>query len=528
MSSIQEIKNAPIEEKIKMLSAHDKEYLKGYMDHALFAYKRIENLAIIRSRSKRTDSRASFEDRFLGIDIGTSSVKVLAFAGDRRYKAREYYPKTSPFEHDPQMVAITVHRALDQLFEESGLDPATIAGIGMCGHGPSLLFVDKSGQPLTPIVTWQDRRAIKEASELRDSWPGFAKDGTCMEAKLLWFWRNHPGLFVPGISALDPKSYVAFLLCGKRTIDLSTASTIHYYNRVHNKWDGGATGIPLEVMPEVFKSWQAIGTTHTEFSRTCGLPDNIPVYPGGIDAFCESVGAGGFREGVVVEGSGTSTCISLPVPVDMSSSLHVLPDSSIRIEAISSGGACYKWFQECFADSDMFALTESIQADRPACLLFLPYLAGERSPIWDEKARGAFVGIDLQTRADTMLQAMYQGVGFAIRQTLESMGQGIRCVRAVGGANRNDKWLQIKANISGIRYERMIELDASAFGAALIAAIGSGIYKKSDFDTFIQPQTVFEPELKAKPEYDSLFSSYKALYGKLRETFEEMYVCAHS
>jgi xylulokinase len=161
-------------------------------------------------------------------------------------------------------------------------------------------------------------------------------------------------------------------------------------------------------------------------------------------------------------------------------------------------------------------------------LLFLPYLAGERSPIWDEKARGVFVGIDLQTRADTMLQAMYQGVGFAIRQTLESMGQGIRCVRAVGGANRNDKWLQIKANISGIRYERMIELDASAFGAALIAAIGSGIYKKSDFDTFIQPQTVFEPELKAKPEYDSLFSSYKALYGKLRETFEEMYVCTHS
>ena len=528
MTSFQEIKNAPLEEKIKMLSAEDKEYLKGYMDHALSAYKRIENLEIIRSRSKRTDSRASFEDRFLGIDIGTSSVKVLAFAGERRYKAREYYPlSTSPFEHDPQMVALTIHRALDRLFEESGLDPATVSGIGLCGHGPSLMFIDKNGLPLTSIVTWQDRRALDEAEELRDTWEGFSKDGTSMEAKLLWFWRNHPKLFTAGITALDPKSYVAFLLCGKRSIDLSTASTIYYYNRVHDVWDGGATGIPLDVMPEVFKPWQAIGTTQTEFSRTCGLPDGIPVYPGGIDAFCEAVGAGGFRDGVVVEGSGTSTCLSRPTAIDMSRSLHVLPDLSIRIETLSSTGACYKWFQECFDDLDLYALTELINADEPSCILFLPYLAGERSPIWDEKARGVYVGIDLQTKAEAMLQALYQGVGFAIRQSLESMGQGVRCVRAVGGVNRNDKWLQIKANICGVRFERMMEPDASAFGAAIIAAIGSGAYEQSDFDSFIQPQTIFEPDMTSKQKYDNLFASYKALYGQLRDTFADLYVCAN-
>lgn len=521
----QEIKNVPIEELI--LVSNDKEYPEGYIDQDLSSSKRSKNSEIVKNHSMHGGSQTGIEECFLGIDIGSSSVKILAFAGDQIYKARENYPYTiTTSEHDPHMVAFAVQRSFSQLFEKNGLDPAAIAGIGLSGHFPSLLFVDKDGLPQTPIITWQDQRAFKEAINLRDFWTDFSKDGSSIEAKLLWFWRNRPALFAPGTSVLDPKSYIAYLLCGKRSIDLSSASNIRYYNRALNKWDGRTPGIPLDVMPEIFKSWQAIGTTNTKFSRSCELPDGIPVYPGGIDAYCESVGAGGFSNGIVVDGSGTSTCVSRPVPIDMDHFLHILPDASIHIEALSSSGVAYKWFQECFAEADLNTLSESIRADDPACLLFLPYLTGERSPIWDEKARGVYVGIDLLTGADTMLQALYQGVGFAIRQVLDGMGQGIRCIRAVGGANRNDKWLQIKANIIGLPYERMKEHDASALGAALIAAIGSGNYEQSDFDTFIKPEKVFEPDFRSKPKYDHLYTSYKALYGRLRETFSELYDCA--
>lgn len=500
---------------------------REYHNPILPSYKERNNPNTLLRQNEKRDNQRSSEKCFLGIDIGSSSVKIFAFAGDQVYKAREQYPETiSTSEQNPHQVAYTVLRSFNQLFETNGLDPTVITGIGLSGHFPSLLFIDKEGSPLTSIVTWQDQRASQEAIDLQNFWADFSKDGSSMEAKLLWFWRNHPTFFTPGVTALDPKSYIAYLLCGKRSIDLSGASNICYFNRLLGKWDTKATGIPLDVLPDIFKSWQSIGTTNTEFSRTCGLPYGIPVYLGGIDAYCESVGAGGFSNGVVVDGSGTSTCLSRPVPINPDHFLHVLPDASIQIEALSSSGACYTWFRECFKGTDLNALTESILTDDPACILFLPYLSGERSPIWDEKARGVFVGIDLNTNAATMLQALYQGVGFAIRQTLEGMGQDISRIRAVGGANRNDKWLQIKANIIGVRYERMKEHDASALGAAVIAAIGSGAFKQSHFDKFIKPERIFEPDPKSKHKYDEIYASYKALYGRLRKTFAELHDCA--
>ncbi len=529
MPSVSELQSLPVEEKIKRLSPEDKEYLKGYMDHALSAYKRIENIEIIRSRTRRTAESPRFDERFLGVDIGSSSVKVLVFAGERRYKAREYYPAgTSPFEHDTQIVAETVSRALGRLFDDNGVDPSTISGIGLSGHGPSAVFIDKDGTPLTPIVTWQDRRALEEAALLKELWPGFQKDATSLEAKLFWFYRHYPALFEPGITYLDPKSYFAYLLCGKRTIDLSTATTILYYDHGRDAWDTGATGVPARVMPEVVPSWSEIGRTCTDFSRACGLPDGIPVYPGGIDAFCEAVGAGGFLDDVVVDGSGTSTCLTRSVDTNLSRTLHVLPDAAILIDTLSSTGASYQWFKECFAGMDMDALEREIDPAKPVNLLFLPYLSGERSPVWDEKARGVFLGMDSQTTAAQMLQALFQGVGFAIRHNVERMGGDIKTIRAVGGVNRNDKWLQIKANICGVRFERMMEQDASAFGAAIIAAVGSGAYTKEDCDGCIKAGGVFEPDLSVKASYDALFAIYKDMYGALKDTFRSLYHCGQA
>jgi xylulokinase len=463
---------------------------------------------------------------YLGIDVGTSSVKVLSFGTQGRERVGVGYPPaTSPYEHDPDMLAQTVRLSLRKLFAEGKVLPENIAGIGLSGHGPSVMFVDRDGLPQSPIVTWQDRRALSEASMLRDLRPGYNKDGTSMEAKLFWFYRHHPELFSPGMAALAPKAYVAMILTGERSVDLSTASTIDFYDRKTGLWDAGAAAIPLHVMPKVSFSWQEIGRTGTMFSRECGLPDGIPVFPGGIDAFCEAVGAGGFVDGVIVEGSGTSTCLTRSVGIDRSPSLHAVPDASILINMLSATGACYKWFGDCFPGLNLNELSRQIDPSVPVPILFLPYLAGERSPIWDEKARGLYIGMDLETKSKEMLQALFQGVAFAIRQNLELMAEGelIHSVHAVGGVNRNDAWVQIKANVCGLPFERMAEHDASAFGAAIISAYGSGAYTLDELALMTEVEKRFEPDPAVKSAYDELFQSYVSLYPKVKETFYELF-----
>ncbi len=459
----------------------------------------------------------------LGLDIGSSSIKALLFDGPNHYKASADYPAGySCFEQDAKMVSEAVKAAIQKLIKTHNIKPDKITTIGLCGHGPSIVFVDKAGTAVTPVITWQDTRALKEAAELRGRWPGFEKDGTSYEAKLLWYYRNFQELCGGGYTALYPKDYLVLLLTGRCCMDCSTASAIVYYDRNSKSWSSRGI-LPLEMMPEVVDSWEESGQTATGFSRDCGLPDGIPVFSGGIDCFCEAVGAGGLDYGTVVDGSGTSTCLTRAVERNDTASWHVLPDSALHINMLSSTGAAFKWFQNQIASGEVEALMEGIRPERPEHIIFLPYLSGERCPIWDEKARAVFLGIDGSTGKQQLLQAVLQGVGFAIRQNLDAMGQGINIVNAVGGGNRSDVWLQIKANICGVPFDKLEEQDASAFGAALIGAIGNKDYSVSDAKALVVVNKRFEPEAKCKAEYDGLYKNYKKLYPALKDIYHDMF-----
>jgi len=464
---------------------------------------------------------------FIGIDIGSSSVKTSLFNGHNFHVVRSAYAGgIDPNVQPADLVSTTVSAACRQLLSETHVAPAQIQGIGLSGHGPSLVFIDDRGKTASPLVTWQDNRAIDEALALRQRIPGFSKDGSSYEAKLQWFHTHLPQVFSPGYTALYPKDYILYLLCGERVVDTSTASTFAFFNRETHGWNQSLVDFPCSVLPPVIDSWVCAGHTSTMFSRSCALPDGIPVYPGGIDAYCGAVGAGVTTSDTIVEETGTSTCVSRCFPGANGGDLHVIPDFSLTMKVISSTGRSFQWYMDLLGITDLKELLLEVDPEDLVPILFLPYLSGERSPIWDEKALGTFVGVRGTTSKVDLLRAIMQGTAFAIYQNirlLEMPDQAVSAVHAIGGSARDGKWQQMKANITGIPYRQMKLVDGAAIGAALIAAIGDGALKASDIPALIEIERDFEPSRAAHERYRGLFEEYAALYGKLASVFHTLY-----
>jgi xylulokinase len=462
---------------------------------------------------------------FLGIDIGSSSVKAALFTGNDFTVVRAGYEGLNPAEteYSAGIIVKAVAECCQKLFSAGNLKAQDIRGIGLCGHGPSILFIDAEGRAVSPLFTWQDNRATEEAAFLKSAWPSFKKDASSWEAKLHWANKNHPEWFGPGNTCLYPKDYILFLLCGRRIIDSSAASTLYFFDRETRSWK--EPGFPETVLPEVLDSWACAGTSGGPFSKECGFPGGIPIYAGGIDAYCGMVGAGAVVPGVIVDETGTSTCLSRCYTGDRGRDWHVLPGLSLSMQTLSSTGGALQWFRELAGMEDIKSLSQGIDPHKPLPLIFLPYLNGERSPIWDEKALGAWIGLTRKTGRQQLFQAVLQGVGFAVYhniQILEALGGSCSLIHAVGGG-MDDCWLQMKADITGRTYCRMKYGDGAAPGAALVAAAGAGALSPPDIPGMLPVTGRFEPDGRAHKAYDPVFQIYAGMYEKLRTDMHRLW-----
>jgi xylulokinase len=456
---------------------------------------------------------------FLGLDIGTSSVKAAVFDGKTFRTVKASYAKgTDQKVMEAGILAATVAAVCQKVWKELEISPDQIEGIGLSGHGPSIVFINQEGLAISPLVTWQDSRAAQEAKELANAIPGFSKDGASYEAKLLWFFTHEPQCFEPGCTALYPKDYLVFLLCGERIVDSSTASTFAFYDRKEKTWNEDYLKFPVSILPHIVDSWVEAGKTCTDFSSECGFKAGTPIFPGGIDAYCGAVGSGAVLEGVVVEETGTSACISRCFTASKGHDDHVLPNLSLTMQLISLSGGAFAWFLKMTGKPDMTAWQKTIDPAKPEALLFLPYLIGERSPIWDKKASGAFIGLRDTTTEQEMFQAVMQGTAFSIYQNillLEIGDSPITEVRMVGGGAHDEKWAQMKANITGKTYLAMQETNAAATGSALVAAVGAKALTLEQIPSLVAVKNRFEPNEKAHRLYEKLFKQYEEAYKNL-------------
>lgn len=408
----------------------------------------------------------------LGIDIGTGSMKAaLAVRGKVEIFHGSYDPAPAGvprFSQSPDVLAGSFKKLCRTCAEAGGAD--RIEAIALSGHGPSLVCLDRAGAPLGPLVTWQDNSASREAVELRASMPAFDKDGSSWEAKCLAAW-NRWGTRIARF--LTPKDFLNFLLTGCAATDASTASTVRFADSEGRDWSNTPGLLSAEPFPRIVEPWAEVGLTGTAFSRECGFPDGVPVLGGGIDAYCEAAGAGADDEGDLVDGSGTSTCISVCASGSVGD-YHVIPGKRLRIQTMSCTGSSLKWL-----DSILGGSSGGGPLPRWTPVLYHPFLDGERSPYWDERLRASFIGLDGSRGAADLRAAVLQGVAFGIRQNVEILESELNIagkrVRACGGGAENETWLRMKANVLGRSFIRPAFKDTAPLGDLRLCGVFLGL-----------------------------------------------------
>jgi len=404
-----------------------------------------------------------------------------------------------------------------------------LRAIVVSGNGPTILPIDARGEPLAPAITWLDRRAQRESEEASAALR-YPLDAAFNLPKILWLRRNMPSLYRCAARFLSCPEFVIGRLTGEWTTCLPNQG----YTRI--VWDMaaiGALGLDAEKFPRFAGIGAIVGQVSTSASAEFGLPARVPVVMGGPDFFASLLGTATVAPGRTCDKGGTSEGINLCSARDTGDvgALLVMPhlvEPYFNISGvISTSGAAVSWFKDAFLPSksydDYYAMAATA-APGASGLVFLPYLAGERSPHWDPDARGTFLGLGLHHDLAALGRAVLEGTAFAMREVLdvmESAGARVEDMRATGLPSRSPVWNQIKADITGKRVMVSSFSEPELAGCFAIAswAVGDAPNLAAAAERVFVPARVYEPNPATAVLYDELYSIYLEGYRKLASLF---------
>jgi len=486
----------------------------------------------------------------LGVDIGTSSCKTAIFDPDGKVVAQggsEYpvsYPEKGWAEQDPADWWNGICRAIREMISESGINPADIAGIGIDGQSWSAIALDRNGNVLCPTPIWTDTRSetiCRETAERLGEEKLFGLYGNPVSPcytwpKILWYRENRPEVFANTEKILQSNSYIAYRMTGAITQDLSQGYGLACFDMRKGCWDDGACealGIPRKLLPEIVNCHQIIGRLTKEAAEQTGLKEGTPVVAGGLDAACGTLGAGVVRPGQTQEqggqAGGMSICIDqYAADPRLILGFHVVPGQWLLQGGTTGGGGALKWLRETMCPELSFAEMSELAEQAPAGsggVTFLPYMAGERSPIWNPKACGVFFGLNFGVTRGQMIRACMEGVAYALRhnlETAEAAGAKAGILRAMGGSANSRIWTQIKADVTGCGIEVPASDTATTLGAAILAGVGTGVYQSfgEAAERTVSVKKTYMPNAEMKAVYDSGYETYRKLYPALEELMQ--------
>lgn len=500
------------------------------------------------------------EELLLGIDIGTSGCKVAIFSRSGKAICADtqeypvYYPEPGYVEQDPECWWDAVCNSTKKIIYENSIDPADIAGVGVDGQGWSAIAVDKQGHVLMPNPIWMDTRSQSICSELSRSIGEdniYAVSGNPIKAqystgKIIWYKQNMPDVFKRIDKILQSNSYIVYRMTGVMSQDLSQGYGIHCFDMRKGCWNQDmckSLGINSSILPDIAACHEVVGTLTPSAAISMGLIAGIPVVAGGLDAACGTLGAGVLNSGQTQEQGGQAGGMSICIEeycadLRLILGFHVVPDRWLLQGGTTGGGGAMRWFNEQFGYEEsqkaneagataLALLDELAKTAHPGSdgVVFLPYMAGERSPIWDEKAKGVFYGLDYSKTKAHMVRSVMEGVSYSLRHNLEtaySAGASVGTMRSMGGAANSLFWTQLKADITGKPIEVPSSDTATTLGAAMLAGVGVGVYR--DFNEAVretvQVKRRHEPDGAYKQEYDSGYKTYKELYVALKSLMD--------
>ncbi|RAU45529.1 MULTISPECIES: xylulokinase [unclassified Pseudomonas] len=488
----------------------------------------------------------------LGIDLGTSELKailldshghVLAKAGAGLTTARRQ-PGWS--EQDPLHWWQACTDALERLRSDAPMAWARIACIGLSGQMHGAVLLDAEGQVLYPAVLWDDSRAVEEAEQLNRDFPGYAQvTGSLAMAgltapKLVWLKQHAPAVFARVDCVLSPKDYLRLRLTGARASDVSDAAGTLWLDVANRTWYEPmlrACGLTLAQMPRLLEASEPAGCLTSEAAQALGLPRDLVVATGGGDNPVAAVGIGAIRAGDAFITLGTSAALVAITEHPAGNPAravhnfcHALPDRWYTMGAMLAGASCLRWVTRLLGQPDERVLLEQVRAalplDRPVPLthpLFLPYLAGERTPHNDPLLRGGFMNLGHDCTPAMLGYAVLEGVGFGLLDAMNavlSAGATVNACALVGGGARSDYWAQLLANIVDREIFTLQGSELSAcIGAAQLGLLAIG-HSEERLSAGLPIQARFQPMPAVQPALQARYAKFRSLLSAARGLHE--------
>ena len=484
---------------------------------------------------------------YVGIDLGTSAVKLLLMDGEGKIQkivSREYplyFPHPGWSEQKPEDWYEQVMDGMKELIAEA--DKSKVAGISFGGQMHGLVILDKEDQVIRPAILWNDGRTYEECDYLNNvigkeklseytaniSFTGFTAP------KILWVKNKEPENFKKIVKIMLPKDYIAYKLTGVNCTDVSDASGMLLMDVKNRRWSKEMCeicGISEEMLPKLYESYECVGTVKPEIARELGIPETVKVAAGAGDNAAAAVGTGTVGDGMCNISLGTSGTIfisSEKFGVDKNNALHAFAHADGHYHLMGcmlSAASCNKWWMdEIIGTSDYGAEQKKIGALGENHVYFLPYLMGERSPHNNPNARGTFIGMTMDTTRADMTQAVLEGVAFALRDSFEvakSLGIKIERTKICGGGAKSPLWKKMIANVLNLKVDVIESEEGPALGGAMLAAVACGEYKNVEEAAakIVRIVDTVEPEEELVKKYDERYQQFRQIYPACKPLFD--------
>ncbi len=500
---------------------------------------------------------------FMGIEVGTAGIKTVlvnekgqtAFSSWMKFQTDT--PKPLWVEQHPQEWWKSTILAIQNLLMENDVNPSTIHTIGITGQMHGLVLLNGSGQVIRPCILWNDQRSKEICSVLREEignetikkltgnrlFPGATMP------KLKWVQKNEPDVFAQIYRFVLPKDYIRYRLSGEIFTDVTDASGTGLYDVKNRKWSRSmlkTLSISPNILPDVFESTMAPSKISHEASLVTGLIEGTPIISGCGSQEALAVSSGIFNEGDIAVNIGTSGVV-----FSVTDSFKPLPEGAMQnfcyitknkwhyMGVTLSAGGAFRWYRENFGEIEEMAssrlnettyglLTRSAASAPPGSegLLFLPYLAGERSPYDDPMAKGVFFGFGLRHTRDHFVRSVMEGITYALKDSLELMKQSkipIHEIRVSGGAMKSSLWRQMLADVFNHEIQIVRETEGASYGAALMAGMNAKAFTEDSqvFDSMCIVQSSILPSDNSEL-YQKGYQRYQSLYSSLRGEFKKI------
>lgn len=488
---------------------------------------------------------------YIGIDLGTSAVKLLLMDGEGEIKnivSKEYpleFPQPGWSQQNPEDWKKAVLEGIPELL--TGFDASQVAGIGAGGQMHGLVVLDRDDNVIRPAILWNDGRTAKQVDYLNNeigkeklsqltaniAFAGFTAP------KILWMRENEPENFARIAKIMLPKDYINYILTGVHCTDCSDASGMLLLDVAHKCWSQemlDLCGISETQMPKLFESYEKVGTLKPEIAQQLGLPENVIVCAGAGDNAAAAVGTGTVGEGACNISLGTSGTIFISSErfgVDPNNALHAFAHADGHYHLMGcmlSAASCNKWLMEdVFGTEDYTGEQAKITPDRLGKnrVYFLPYLMGERSPINDTNARGTFTGLTMDTTRSDLTQAVLEGVAFAIRDSFEvakSLGIHIERSKICGGGAKSPLWKTIMSNVLNIQLDLPESEQGPGMGGAMLAMVACGLYPSvaGACAKLVRTAETVSPDPELAARYEERYQQFRNIYPAMRELFSQL------